>query len=109
MPQINISINGRSFPMTCGAGEEGKLKDLARYVDSHVANHVQNVGQVGDARLFLMAALTIAAELGDAVGQLEDMQSGLAMGEEASASLDQAARLIDTLADKIEADAQISA
>lgn len=95
--------------MTCGAGEEGKLKDLARYVDSHVSSHVQNVGQVGDARLFLMAALTIAAELGDAVGQLEDMQHGVAMGESAGSAMEDAARLIDTLADKIEAEAQISA
>lgn len=105
MPQINISINGRSFPMTCEPGDEGKLKDLARYVDSHVANHVQNVGQVGDARLFLMAALTIAAELGNAVGRLEDMQHGLAMGDEAVAVLEEAARRIDTLSEKVEATA----
>ncbi len=109
MPQINLSINGRSFPMTCEPGDEGKLKDLARYVDSHVANHVQNVGQVGHARLFLMAALTIAAELGDAVGQLEDMQHGLAMGDEAATLLAEAARRIDTLSEKVEAGALTSA
>ena len=66
MGQVTVPVNGRSFTITCDDGEEPRIRRLAQYVDAKVAEFVARVGQVGEARLLLLAALVIADELSDA-------------------------------------------
>src|SRR5215472_18256730 len=65
MGQIVVTVNGRAFPMNCADGEEPRLRRLAQYVDGKVAEFVRGHGQIGEARLILLAALVIADELSD--------------------------------------------
>ena len=66
MGQVTVPVNGRSFAITCDDGQEPRIRRLAQYVDAKVAEFVSSIGQVGEARLLLLAALVIADELSDA-------------------------------------------
>ena len=65
MGQVSVPVNGRSYEITCDDGQEIRIRRLAQYVDAKVAEFVGRVGQVGEARLLLLAALVIADELAD--------------------------------------------
>jgi cell division protein ZapA len=62
MPLVNVMVNGRAYTIACDDGEEGHLKELAAHVDGKAREVLASVGQVGDARMLLMAALLIADE-----------------------------------------------
>ena len=62
MPQVSITINGRAYPVACDEGEEDRIRDLARLIDSKVAGFARQVGQAGEARLLVLAALVLADE-----------------------------------------------
>jgi cell division protein ZapA len=66
MPQVAVTINGRSYPVACGAGQEQRILELAALVESKVAGFARQFPQAGEARLLVLAALVIADELGDA-------------------------------------------
>jgi cell division protein ZapA len=71
MSEVSVSVNGRSFKIACEDGQEARIRRLAQYVGAKVGEFVANVGQVGEARLLLLAALVIADELSDANDALE--------------------------------------
>jgi cell division protein ZapA len=62
MAQVDINVNGRSYRLTCEAGQEEHLRELAAHVDRKVSSLSESVGQIGDARLLLMAALLTTEE-----------------------------------------------
>lgn len=93
MSQISITINGRDYSIVCDDGQENHLSRLAEYLDRRVAELVESVGQIGDARLLLMVGLLIADELSDAYAEL-----AIARGE---ADGDMLARLNETKAVQI--------
>jgi cell division protein ZapA len=78
MPLVNVMVNGRAYTIACDEGEEGHLKSLAAEVDSKVQELLGSVGQVGDQRLILMAALLLADEKHVADSQLETARRQLA-------------------------------
>ena len=63
MPQAIIEINGRTYTMQCGEGQEEHLRRLARMVDGEVARIREKTGQLGELRLLIMAALVMADKL----------------------------------------------
>jgi cell division protein ZapA len=65
MGQVVVTVNGRAFPLSCADGEEPRIRRLAQYVDGKVGDFVKIHGQIGEARLILLAALVIADELSD--------------------------------------------
>jgi cell division protein ZapA len=65
MAQVEITINGQSYRIACEDGQEERLGELARMVDAHVGDLVDQVGQVGHTRLLVMASLLVADELVD--------------------------------------------
>jgi cell division protein ZapA len=75
MGQVSVPVNGRSFTLSCEDGQESRIRRLAQYVDAKVAEFVADAGQVGEARLLLLAALVIADELSDANAALEQERS----------------------------------
>ena len=36
MPKVDISINGRLYPVACDDGQEGRVRDLANMLDQRV-------------------------------------------------------------------------
>lgn len=71
MPLVNVMVNQRAYTIACDEGEEEHLRDLARHVDGKVRELLGTVGQVGDARLLLMAALLITDDYLEAAAQRE--------------------------------------
>jgi len=65
MGQVVVTVNGRAFPLNCADGEEPRIRRLAQYVDGKIGEFVKTHGQIGEARLILLAALVIADELSD--------------------------------------------
>ncbi|HEY0301242.1 MAG TPA: cell division protein ZapA [Rhizomicrobium sp.] len=70
MPLVNVMVNARAYTIACDYGEEDHLRELAAHVDGKVRELLGSVGQVGDQRLLLMAALLIADEHHEASTQL---------------------------------------
>ncbi len=62
MPLVNVMVNNRAYTIACDDGEEEHLRALAATVDAKTREVLSSVGQVGDTRLLLMAALLIADE-----------------------------------------------
>jgi cell division protein ZapA len=71
MPLVNIMVNSRAYTIACDDGEEDHLRELAAHVDAKVREVLETVGQVGDQRLMLMAALLVADEAYEANQRLE--------------------------------------
>jgi len=58
MPLVNVMVNSRAYTIACDTGEEEHLKELAAHVDAKVRELTGSIGQVGDQKLMLMAAVT---------------------------------------------------
>jgi cell division protein ZapA len=70
MGQVAVTINGRTYTLTCTDGEEARLVELACYVrtraDALAAEFQSQDGPIGDDRLMLLTALLLADELWEA-------------------------------------------
>ncbi len=75
MAQVTLEMNGRSYTVGCGDGEEEHLVAIAKYVDTKLRELAGQVGPVGETRLFMLACLTLADELADAYHDAEDGRS----------------------------------
>ncbi len=103
MAQVNIQINGRDYLIACEDGEEKHLTFLAEYINSQVDGLVQSVGQVGEARLLLMASLLVADELSEASQELDALKDGKdAGGEAAGLDLAKLSQRIEDVAERLE-------
>ena len=78
MGQVSVTLNGRTYRLECGEGEETHLIALAEYLGSHVDTMRRKFGQVGDDRLILMASLVVTDELWELRRQMQAMKSTLA-------------------------------
>jgi cell division protein ZapA len=74
MAQVNLQINGRDYLIACEDGEEKHLTFLAKYINGQVEGLVESVGQVGEARLLLMASLMVADELAETSQELDTLK-----------------------------------
>ena len=77
MAQVVVTIAGRTYRMACDDGEEARLEHLARDFDSRITGLRGSFGEIGDQRIIVMAALTLADELAEAQRQIADLQSRL--------------------------------
>ncbi len=101
MAQVDVAINGRNYRVACDDGQEDHLRQLAEYVDRRVMELVGSVGQIGEARLVVMASLLIADELSESFASLE---AGDPEAEERLAqATDAVAERIETIAAGLEA------
>jgi cell division protein ZapA len=66
VPDLPLTINGSLHTVSCDDGQEPRLRRLAQIVEARIGEFVAAVGQVGEARLLLLAALTLADQLTDA-------------------------------------------
>lgn len=113
MPLVNVMVNGRAYTIACDEGEEEHLRELAGHVDSKVRELLESVGQVGDQRLLLMAALLVTddyfeaaqrleahrKELGDLAGAREAIGHQLEKSEDAAmAALEAGAKRVEDIA-----------
>lgn len=65
MPIITVTIDNKTYRMSCGKDEEERLTALSADLSDRVAQMRTSFGEIGDMRLHVMAALTISDELSD--------------------------------------------
>jgi cell division protein ZapA len=78
MAQVSVTINGRQYRMACEDGQEGHLMRLAKDFDLRIDELRAKFGEIGDMRLTVMAALTVADELTEAGKRMRDLEEELA-------------------------------
>jgi len=83
MAQVNVTINGRNYRMACEDGQEEHVIRLARDIDEKIEELRGNFGEVGDSRLTVMAALTVADELVEAGKKIRRLEEELAALQDA--------------------------
>ena len=60
MPELEIVIGGRSFFVSCRAGEEHFLNAAAKMLDTEAQPILTQLGRLPEARMLLMAGLMLA-------------------------------------------------
>ena len=83
MSQVSVTINGRQFRMACEDGQEDHLMELARELDVRIEGLRAKFGEIGDNRLTVMAALTVADELAEMGKRLKRLEEEMAAAQEA--------------------------
>jgi len=63
--KLSISIQNRTYRLTCGDGEEQRLAELAEHVRGKAEQLTAEYGRIADDHLMLMSAILIADELWD--------------------------------------------
>jgi cell division protein ZapA len=86
MSQVTVTINGRQFRMACEDGQESHLLRLAQDLDQRIERLRGTFGEIGDTRLTVMAALTVADELADTSNRLRRLEEDMASLQEARAA-----------------------
>ena len=99
MAQVEINVNGRDYRVTCEDGQEDRLKRLAAHFDAQVGGLTRELGQIGDARLMLLAALTVCDELFDLKERVADLED--ATGELDDATIGGASRAIEAAVKRV--------
>ena len=103
MAQVTLDVNGRPYAVGCEDGQEQHLIELAKLFDRQVRQVGQQLGQLGETRLFLMGALLLADELSDARARLAQAQAELTRVQADRGRLEsRAVQALETAAKRIE-------
>ena len=69
MAQVALKVNGYGYMVGCADGEEQHLLAMGEQVEARVAR-IKALGQTGESRLLLQAALLMADELHDMAAEV---------------------------------------
>src|SRR5512134_755460 len=83
MAQVNVTINGRHYRMGCEDGQEDHVTQLAMDIDSRIDQLRGAHGEIGDQRLTVMAALTVADELTESARRIRRLEEEIAALQDA--------------------------
>ena len=109
MAELAVMIAGRVYRVACDEGEEVRLGDLAQLVDAKISALRQRFGEIGNQRLIVMAAITLADEWAEANSRARELEAELARlkapstpapdwAEQVAVSLSEAAQRIEHVA-----------
>ena len=110
MGQVSATLNGRTYRLECGEGEETHLIALAEYLSTHVDTMKRKFGQIGDDRLILMASLLVTDELWELRRQMQELKASIAevrrdrsVADESAKSVQaELAQRVSAVADRLE-------
>ncbi|MBB4285957.1 cell division protein ZapA [Roseospira goensis] len=113
MPHVTVTVNGRDYRITCGAGEEDHVRHLSTRLDTLARELSGRLGHLSEGLSLVMVGLTLADELAEARREGEALRARLAplgeVAEQAEArdrarleAEEQAAAVIATMAQRIE-------
>jgi cell division protein ZapA len=111
MGQVNVKISGKTYRMACDDGEEDHLSALGDRLNDTIEFLREQFGEIGDQRLAVMAAITMADQSSETERRLKQLEGEIAGLDEARAALverqeateNQIARAIEGLATRLEA------
>lgn len=112
MAAVIVTIAGRTYRLSCDDGEEPRLQELARYIESKILSMKDSFRDVGEQRIVVMAALSIADEAADARSKAQALEADVvalraeldavrkaaaALEERATAAVEDAAQRLERL------------
>ena len=65
MANVNIKFNNKDYLLSCDAGQEENLKELANYLDSKYSSLKKNLGNIGESKLLLITAIQMVDDFFD--------------------------------------------
>jgi cell division protein ZapA len=98
MGQVTVTIAGKLYRMSCGDGEEAHLEGLAAMYDSRIEDMRKNLGELGDMRLHVMAALMLADEMAEQKKRVDHLEQKLDALKGDAGSADARAEGVERLA-----------
>ena len=98
---VTIRINGQPYQLGCDKGQEAEIEAYGKTVNEMVTSLANSVGQIGDARLLVMASILLAEQAaGQATAEAPKPQgeSGDICAPEQIEKLEKLAKTISALA-----------
>ncbi len=77
MATVSVVIGGKSYRMACEDGEEPRLRSLAAEFDQRLSEQRKAMGEIGDMRLTVVAALVLSDELAEAKRRVAELEGEL--------------------------------
>jgi len=116
MMRVDITLNSRKYPITCDQSHEGRVQELADYVNSRIADLVRSGTPSSEAHLLAMVSIILADELFDMAEEIRRLRDGGAAAPASAAAappsydtdpafvagVDRLARRLDELAARLE-------
>jgi cell division protein ZapA len=99
MSQVSVTIDGRKYRLACNEGEEARLESLAGLIDEKIGEMRKTFGEIGDQRLVIMAALTLADNLTEA---RDEATAARKRSDDAERRVNAMASTIDALGSRLE-------
>ena len=112
MARVDITLNGRKYPITCDQSQEQRVHELADYVNSRITDLMRSGTPSSEAHLLAMVSVILADELFDMAEELRRLRDGSAKGDAGGgnydtdpafvAGIDRLSRRLDELAARLE-------
>lgn len=72
MSEVNVIIDGRQYAIQCDLGQEQRVLELGKYVDSRLRELKGNGGTSQNSQLMVLTTLVLADEIYDLRQQLQN-------------------------------------
>jgi len=111
MAQVSVTISGKTYRMACDDGQEEHLGQLAEDLDRTIDRLRGEFGEIGDQRLTVMAAITMADQKAEAERRISALEQRIvamerddaAAAEGRDAEQQAVARSVEAVAERVEA------
>jgi cell division protein ZapA len=104
MAEVNLDINGRSYPILCDDGQEARIKKLAAYIDERLSQISSSGAASNENHLLVLTSLILADEIFELRDNLEIADELMGSGAQGGAvSVDETAisETLHSLANRI--------
>jgi len=75
MANVNIKFNSKDYLLSCDDGQEENLKDLANHLDKKYKALKENLGNIGENKLLLIAAIKIVDDYFDLLKKVKSTKT----------------------------------
>lgn len=75
MPKVELTLNGRIYPVVCGEGEQDRVRELGRAVDETLRGIAGSAGGATEGQVLVLGSLTLADRIYDLESEAERMQA----------------------------------
>ena len=78
MAEVSITINGRTFGISCEDGQEQRVHDLGRYVDARLKEIAKAGAASNESHLLVLTTLMLSDEIFDLRNDVRKLGGGSA-------------------------------
>jgi len=102
MAEINITINGRTFGISCEDGQEQRVVDLGRYVDGRLKEIARAGAASSESHLLVLTTLMLSDEIFDLRNEVQALGGQINQSQANQNDEEEVANAIGMLAERIE-------